>query len=542
MSMAKRNSIPGNLQVYRLWFKAVRTLDLIQLLMLIGAAMAAVGLLADRLLCLDLDWQRIARGLAWVMGALVLGWFVLLPVSLRRAARMVDKAAGLKNLISSGLDVLCQKDEASDVVRRRADEALARQSPLRALPPRLTLSGRFLPIALACLAGVWFVPPMDLLGRRDRVEQARRDQAGVQDAFLKLTARLSSIDEKTILSQDIQSNAPLREFTALATNLMGLSKQEALLKLGEFESKYKEEFAGQREFEQAGKALKLELNIGDLPPDVRRPLEDFVKGLNQGDMKKAAQALRDMSSQMKSGKLSPEDKKALARELSKTIEKMREKGAKLGDALSKMLKDIESSPEDLEALLKKCDMAGKDLEELADFCDNCEGMSAMKEGLKEAKKSMLGDSFKEFDPKAVEAMMEQEAAMGALGMCEGEGQLGGSGNGNGNGTGGQGRGRGGNPLENASDTAFVNRMSPGQIQQGKILHQLFISGVPDKGEALTEYSDAVKAARQEAASSLARDRIPREYEGMIKTYFDSLEPGGAAPKEAGKSDANQIKP
>lgn len=513
---------------------------MIQIMMLVVVAAAAMALLADRLLCLDLDWPLIVRGLAWALGALIIGWLMLWPVSLQYAARMVDRAAGLKNLVSSGLDVMCQKDEASEVVRSRASEALARQSPLRAMPLRLTRSGRLLPIALTCLAGVvWFVPAMDLLGRRERVEQARQDKAGVQDAFLKLTARLSSMDDKAILSQDIQSNAPLREFTALATNLMGLSKQEALLKLGEFESKYKEDFAGQREFEQAGKSLNLnlDLNLGDMPQDIRRPLEDLVKGLNQGDMKKAAQALRDMSGQLKSGKLSPDDRKALAHELSKTIEKMQDKGARPGDALSKMLKDIEASPEDLEALLKKCDMAARDMDELADFCENCDSMSAMKEGLKDAKKAMLGDSFKDFDPKAVEAMMEQEAAMGRLGMGEGAGQC--EGSGNGNGTGGQGRGRGGNPLENASDTAFVNKMSPGHMQQGKILHQLFISGVPDKGEALTEYSDVLKSARQEAASSLARDRIPREYEGMIKTYFDSLEPGST--KEEGNPNASPIK-
>ena len=50
-----------------------------------------------------------------------------------------------------------------------------------------------------------------------------------------------------------------------------------------------------------------------------------------------------------------------------------------------------------------------------------------------------------------------------------------------------------------------------------------MSGVPEKGEALVEYSDVVRSAKQDAAGSLARDKIPREYEDMVKTYFDSLE-------------------
>ena len=175
MSMLKRNFIPGRLRVFRLWIKAVRALDLMQAAMPAVALMAAAGLLADRLLCLDLDWPFIMRGLACALGALVPGCLVLWPVSLRHAARIVDRSAGLKNLVSSGLDVMRQEDEASGAVRRRAAEALARQSPLRALPPRLTRAGRLLPVALACLAGAWLVPQMDLLGRRARIEQAILD-------------------------------------------------------------------------------------------------------------------------------------------------------------------------------------------------------------------------------------------------------------------------------------------------------------------------------------------------------------------------------
>ena len=136
--------------------------------------------------------------------------------------------------------------------------------------------------------------------------------------------------------------------------------------------------------------------------------------------------------------------------------------------------------------------------------------------------------------------MEQEAALAGLGMGEASGQL--NGGGTGSGTGGQGRGRGGIPLENASETAFVSRMSPGRVRPGRLLHQIFVSGVPEKGEAPAEYSDALKSARQEAASSLARDRIPREYEGMVKTYFDSLDPENAGTREAGKNDAGTIAP
>ena len=68
------------------------------------------------------------------------------------------------------------------------------------------------------------------------------------------------------------------------------------------------------------------------------------------------------------------------------------------------------------------------------------------------------------------------------------------------------------------------------------------AGCGSVGAAPSEYSDALKSARQEAAGFLARDRIPRDYEGMVKPYFDLLEPENAGTMEAGKNDAGTIAP
>jgi hypothetical protein len=67
------------------------------------------------------------------------------------------------------------------------------------------------------------------------------------------------------------------------------------------------------------------------------------------------------------------------------------------------------------------------------------------------------------------------------------------------------------------------------MSEGKVLQQLFVSGVPDKGEALVEYVDLARSARQEAAGYLARDPVPLEAEKMVKQYFDTLETPAPKP-------------
>jgi hypothetical protein len=250
-------------------------------------------------------------------------------------------------------------------------------------------------------------------------------------------------------------------------------------------------------------------------------MQKLTKNLKSADFKDAAAALRDLAEQLKSDDLSIDEKKALAREMKKIAEKMQ--GAGASDDLAKLLREMESStsPQDMQKLMKQCKAAAQDMSEMADFCDQAGDMKSMKDGLSEAKQAMLGDSFSDFDAKEVEQYLDNEtASLG--GKCEGngEGDMPGKGKG---GTGGEGQGRGGTPLESMSDTSFKSEISPSKINKGKILHQLFISGIPEKGEARVEYADVVESAKQHAANSLARDRIPREYEDIVKSYFDSIE-------------------
>ena len=167
--------------------------------------------------------------------------------------------------------------------------------------------------------------------------------------------------------------------------------------------------------------------------------------------------------------------------------------------------------------------ASGQMQQLAESLDQMAALKQMKEGLDSARREMMGEEFAGFDAKNVEEYLRQEQGSGAcLGMPgEGEGE---GGKGNGPGTGGEGRGRGGRPPEQMTPTGFEDKLTQSKVGKGSIINQRWVQGVPDKGDAVNDYSSAVRAARDQALDSLAKTRVPREYEEQVKRYFSSLEP------------------
>ena len=504
-------------------YKLVRAWCVLQYLLFAATGLAAVYLLTDKLFYFGTPTRPLLMGVAAAVLLCLLVCFLLLRRRRSYVCYLVDRSAGLKNLVASGLSVAGQTDDVSTVVATRAAKALTTQRPRRLIPFRVHWTGKHAYAPVLALLAALLIPQMDVLGRKEKQDEAESERLQVAKGALKLTAKLSSIDKQAQAIDSVENKAITTDFTTLADSLAGTTKKDALLKLGEFENKYKDDFSEARNFEQAAKGLPSRPDMKGLAPESKEQLQKLLRNLNDGKLRAAGKAFKRLAKQLDGKRLSPEQRKALARELAKLARQLQ--GAGMSDELAKLLSEIAASSEDLEKLLEQCRGAAMEMRELAKFCSKCDGLMAMRSGLAAAKKDMLGESFSGFDAMATEKYMEEQAALG-LG-CAGCSGVGCSAcNGTGGGTGGKGRGRGGSPPENPMDTQFQPKMSRSKINKGRILHQLFVSGVPDKGEALAEYADMVRAAQQHAAGSLARDRIPREYENMVKAYFDSLEDRG----------------
>ena len=164
-----------------------------------------------------------------------------------------------------------------------------------------------------------------------------------------------------------------------------------------------------------------------------------------------------------------------------------------------------------------------------DMLKECNSMKKMMDELAKAKAGMLDDAFDGFDPKEVEDYLKNGCQglglkQGKCSGCGGEGcgACGGSGSGTGPGTGGEGTGRGGRPPEIETPVSFSPTKVSGKTGKGKILGHFFVRGVPPKGDALTEYTEEVTAAKKEATDALENENIPQSYEESVKKYLMRL--------------------
>lgn len=504
--------------------KLVAAWKLVQPVFFGGCAALAAGVAVDKLVFLRLDYA-LAALLLGVAGLLaVLAHYILTSRRRQHVAYLVDRSMGLKNLVASGIESAPRTDEVSGVVTARAELALATAQPRRVMPFSLAWTGRHSYLPLALLAGAFLLPPMDLMKRRQAFQQQEAEQAALKRSAVILREKMSKLKKNLQSYQSISSTQVAQDMEELHQKLAELDKKEALIKLGELEEKYRKDFGAERNFERAVRNLETAMDDEDLAPESRRLMRQLAKSLRQDDMQKAAEALRELAKQMEGDKLTDEQKLAAAKQMQKVAEQMQ--GPEAAKKLQELVQQMQSGQMDQQQLKQKMSEAAKGMESMANTAEQFDAMQQMKEGLDAARKEMLGDSFKNFDAKQVENYMEEEyqASLGSCPSCAGgEGQCQAHGKGSGNGTGGEGQGRGGDPPETMTATATKDVKENTKVLRGKILHQMFFYGVPEKGEALEEYRSLASAAKQEAVGSLAKTKVPREYEQMVKKYFDSLE-------------------
>ena len=449
-------------------------------------------------------------------------------------------------------------DDVSRVIHDRAEQALKEAQPAKVMPLELTWGGRYLYIPLAVLVLSMFIPELDLLQRQAVAKAAEEEKELTKEAAVKLTAKMTALKESRTSTESIEGKKITDDFNLLAESLQGASKKEALTKLGEFENKYKKEFTEQREFADLAKAIDIKPDMSGLSEESQEAIKELVDALKDGNMQDAADALRDLAQQMADQSTSQQEKEALAREMQKAMNQLKsEQGDTPGDQLAQTVEQMmqqaqnqqnngqQSNPngqnggqQSSQSMQELAQQAAGQMQQMADMMQQMADSQAMQEGMSQAKQQMIGEQFNNFDSQSVEQMMEAEA-QAQLGQsqcpgggcnqpgcdggagCQGNGMMPGNGTGS---TGGQGQGRGGAPPEAPDQTAFTDEQSKSKVSEGRILQQVFVKGVPEKGEALVAYGELTKAAKSEAAGALAKDQVPREYEEMVKQYFDSIEP------------------
>ena len=86
-----------------------------------------------------------------------------------------------------------------------------------------------------------------------------------------------------------------------------------------------------------------------------------------------------------------------------------------------------------------------------------------------------------------------------------------------------GRGRGGLAPEEQTTVGF--KMERGKVHTGKgaIIGQFLFDGEQVKGDVAPEFSEVVTAAERDASDRINRNRVPRQYQKAVKSYFSNMQ-------------------
>lgn len=86
-----------------------------------------------------------------------------------------------------------------------------------------------------------------------------------------------------------------------------------------------------------------------------------------------------------------------------------------------------------------------------------------------------------------------------------------------------GQGRGGLAPQQATNVAFKVERQKVETRQGAIIGQFLIDGEQEKGQASKQLVEIVSAEEREATDSVTRDRIPRQYQKSVKSFFSTVQ-------------------
>lgn len=94
-----------------------------------------------------------------------------------------------------------------------------------------------------------------------------------------------------------------------------------------------------------------------------------------------------------------------------------------------------------------------------------------------------------------------------------------------------GQGAGGVAEEQKTDVAFKVERQKVDTRKGAIIGQFLIDGEQVKGQATQGLAEIVTASERDATDSINRDRIPRQYQKSVKSFFSTVQKALAGKKE-----------
>lgn len=567
----------------------------------IGACAWALAVLIERAFALGIPLGP-SLGAAALVALLVAGVGTYLArISRLSAAIQIDAAAGLKERVSSALSLRRSTDVFALAAVRDAEAIAAKVQVARHLPLRAPrLWPWSLGTALTAALVYALMPALNLFaGDKKRpadetalAQQAHKElQQALDEQHEKMQKRLDETPGLKDLAADLDKLELPKEPTAKPDDV----RREAVKQIERVADKLQERLdaADLKSLDELKRELaKLETPRGE--DKVSKLTESLSKGDMEGAQKALAELKKELEDAAKDG--DPEAKQKLG-DLAKKMESLSDQLAKLGDS-QKLQKELENKaglseeqakqlmdqlakmdPKDLEKLLQqqlsksgmnqqqikelakkmaanketmqKMQSMAKAMSKAAEAAKACQNPGSAPGGAMEGMSAALSDagdqiSAAEMAEQMANELQSQLAELQSLceGQCNGNspgrrpdwGKIGQQGGNEGFGTGSR---IGKNAVGHQLDPTKANV----KMSQGQIIGQMVVDGPISKGEASAQVRDAVNSAVRDATDAIERERVPRQYESVLRKYFEELAGlgGGRAPRvedaERGKTPA-----
>jgi hypothetical protein len=481
---------------------------------------------------------------AGVVGVVIAAGVSLLSGPSRlEAAVAMDRAFHLSERVSSALslsaglrDTPAGQALLADAVRKVADLDVAAEFGLR-LPRRAWVV--LIPATAAVL--LLFAPawtPQSAQAKTTAQVDPKVMSKQTELLTKKIASQRQAIDKEKFPEAD-KLLAKIEKKADELAKAPPAAKDKLMLELNSLSDALKERQKQLGSPEQINRQLQQLKELG-----TQGPADQFAKDLARGDFKKATEQLKKLQEKLKSGGLSEAEKKALKEQLTEMAKKLND------------LANLEQRKKQLEEARKNGGLTQKqferEMEKLEEQARSLNQLQKLASRLTDAQKALQqGDTKKAAEAmgmtqqqlsemaKQLEEMQSLDSAMADVqdaknGMAnDGSNQLGldldslgmlGQRKGMGKGL-GRGRGQGDRPLAPDETATYTSKVKQ-QLKKGKAVFQGLTAPTKTvKGNTVIDIQAEIEAASGSVADALSNQKIPKNLQKHIRSYYDQLNKG-----------------
>jgi chemotaxis protein histidine kinase CheA len=516
-------------------------------------AIVAIALPAIRFMDVNVS----AWNYSWIGGCLVAAFaaagiyaFVKAP-SVEAVAAELDRRFGLRERLSSSI-AMTEVDRDSDfglALLADADKKAAKVDVAEKFRLKPTKIG-WLPMSMVPVLVVvlMLAEPMSETSASTTPKVDKTEVKQVLTAASKLKKRIQQQRRKAEAEGLKEAEDMFKKMESQLdkiTKASDMNRKDAMIEMNDLKKQLEERRSQLGSTEQMKRALSQMKGLEAGPGD------KVAKAIEQGNLAKAKDMVKDLADKMRQGELSEAEKEQLKnqvqqmqkaledavkehkkkeKELKDQIEQARREG-RSGDA-AKMQQKLNQMQQKNSQMQNMQQMA-ESMKNAAEACENgdagqaADALQQMSDQLGQMQQEM--SELEDLD-SALDSLSESKSQMrcqqcegGGCKECQGQGQGQGQGFGQGQGL-GRGTGQGDRP-ESETDTNTYETQVRGKVKKGKAVITGFADGPNRKGITREDVKQAIQGSLSEKSDPSENQTLPRAEREHAQQYFDQLREG-----------------